>query len=185
MKLKWIGPSTPKKKRETRILPPVTPTPSAIGLMTAPYNASNTVSNHLINRLVVPNGTNAPLVTPETHRLIANKPVDQVSPSKVSSIRTTTTNVLDEALAHLIKIEPKLKPIIEKHPCRVFSPEGLAEEIDPFNSLTSGIISQQVGLPDYQIKSSDCTNTLFRCQEQLPRASKPSSWLCSIQINQM
>ena len=109
--------------------------------MTAPYNDK---APPPVNRLVIPNGTNAPLVTPETHRLVANKPVDQVSPSKVSNIKTTTANVLDEAIAHLVKVEPKLKPVVEKHHCRIFSAEGLAEEIDPFNALVSGIISQQV-----------------------------------------
>lgn len=33
---------------------------------------------------------------------------------------------------------------MEKNHCRAFSPEGLAETIDPFESLASGIISQQV-----------------------------------------
>lgn len=37
-----------------------------------------------------------------------------------------------------------MRPLIEAHPCRVFSAEGLAEQIDPFESLCSGIISQQV-----------------------------------------
>lgn len=97
-----------------------------------------------VNRLAIPNGTNAALVTPETHRLVARKPVDQVSPSKLSQAQTTSANILDEALEHLIKVEPKLKSLIENHPCHVFSPEGLAEEIDPFRSLVSGIISQQV-----------------------------------------
>ena len=137
------GPSTPKKKRATRILPPETPTPKAISLMSSPYNDPN-IAPPAVNRLAVPNGTNAPLVSPETHRLISSKPVDQVSPSKKSNITSTTKNLLDDAVAHLVKIEPKLKPIVEKHPCRVFSEEGLADEIDPFNSLVSGIISQQV-----------------------------------------
>lgn len=37
-----------------------------------------------------------------------------------------------------------MKPLIEKHHCRIFSPEGLAEKVEPFESLCSGIISQQV-----------------------------------------
>ncbi|KAH9427249.1 hypothetical protein MCOR02_012372 [Pyricularia oryzae] len=37
-----------------------------------------------------------------------------------------------------------MKPLIEAHHCHIFSPEGLAEKIDPFESLCSGIISQQV-----------------------------------------
>jgi DNA-3-methyladenine glycosylase II len=114
--------------------------------MAAPYSSGDVDDSTPppVNRLVVPNGTNAALVTPETHRLVASKPVDQVSPSKFSKIKTTTANVLDEAIEHLVKVEPKLKSVVEKHHCRIFSPEGLAEEIDPFRSLVSGIISQQV-----------------------------------------
>jgi len=140
------APSTPKRKKATKPVPPLTPTPSAIGLMTAPYSSGDIDDSGLppLNRLAVPNGTNAPLVTPETHRLIVNKAVDQVSPSKKGNIKSTTGALLEEALDHLIKVEPKLKPVIEKHHCHVFSPEGLAEEIDPFRSLVSGIISQQV-----------------------------------------
>jgi DNA-3-methyladenine glycosylase II len=140
------APSTPKRKRNTRPVPPITPTPSAIGLMTAPYTSGDIDDSTTppLNRLAVPNGTNAPLVTPETHRLIANKTVDQVSPSKKANIKTTTGTLLEEALAHLVKVEPRLKPVVEKHHCHVFSAEGLAEKIDPFNALTSGIISQQV-----------------------------------------
>ncbi|KAK0107101.1 3-methyladenine DNA glycosylase [Cadophora gregata] len=138
------GPSTPKRKRATLpVPPPMTPTPSAIGLLAAPVT-SRDMAPPPINRLAFPNGTNATLVTPETHRVLANKPVDQVSPSKTSKVKTTSENILDEGVAHLIKVEPKLKLVIEKHPCHMFSPEGLAEEIDPFMSLTSGIISQQV-----------------------------------------
>ncbi|PVH84376.1 putative DNA-3-methyladenine glycosylase [Cadophora sp. DSE1049] len=138
------NPSTPKRKRETfPAPPPMSPTPSAIGLISAPVGFGD-MAPPPINRLALPNGTNATLVTPETHRLVANKPVDQVSPSKASKVKTTSGNILDEGVAHLITVEPKLKPVIEKHPCHMFSPEGLAEEIDPFMSLTSGIISQQV-----------------------------------------
>jgi hypothetical protein len=140
------APSTPKRKKPSRPVPPITPTPSAIGLITVPYSSGDIDDSTPppLNRLAVPNGTNAPLVTPETHRVIANKAVDQFSPSKRANIKTTTGNLLEEALAHLVKVEPRLKPVVEKHHCHVFSPEGLAEEIDPFNSLASGIISQQV-----------------------------------------
>jgi DNA-3-methyladenine glycosylase II len=140
------GSTTPKRKKATEAAPPITPTPSAIGLMSVPYSSGDIddCTPPPMNRLAVPNGTNAPLVTPETHRVIVNKAVNQVSPSKKASIKTTTENLLEEALAHLIKVEPKLKPVIEKHHCHIFSPEGLSEEIDPFRSLASGIISQQV-----------------------------------------
>jgi len=83
------------------------------------------------------------LLTPETRRVVAAKPLDEISPSKASNAKTTA-NILEDALAHLIKVEPKMKPVIDKHHCHVFSHAGLAEEVDPFNSLVSGIISQQV-----------------------------------------
>jgi len=140
------APSTPKRKKPSKpILPPVTPTPSAIGLMSEPYNGDigDMAPPPRVNRLAVPNGTNATLVTPETHRIVAAKPLDEVSPSKKSNVKTTAS-ILEDALTHLVKVEPKLKPVIDKHHCHVFSHEGLAEEIDPFNSLVSGIISQQV-----------------------------------------
>lgn len=144
------GPSTPKKKRVTKTMPPpVTPTPALAKLLAMPYSSGDidgSTPPPLKDRLAVPNGTNAPLISPETHRLVSTKPLDQVSPSKKTKGTATTKNILDDALAHLSKVEPKLKPLIEKHPCNVFSAEGLAEEIDPFRSLVSGIISQQVSI---------------------------------------
>lgn len=145
---KNASPSTPKRKKTSPILPPpVTPTPAAIGSMSSPYKD---VGDSMppppvpVDRLAVLNGTNAPLVTPETHRLLANKSMDEVSPSKPPAVKVSTSDVLNKAIEHLIKVEPKLKPIIEKHPCKTFSAEGLAEEIEPFRALVSGIISQQV-----------------------------------------
>lgn len=127
-------------------MPPAPHTPAAVGLMTGAYSSGDIddPAPPALNRLAAPNDTNAPLLSPETRRVISNKPLAQVSPSKVAQVKTTTGNILEEALAHLIKVEPNLKPVIEQHPCHVFSPEGLAEEIDPFRSLVSGIISQQV-----------------------------------------
>jgi len=139
---KLESPSTPKRKRVAKQVPPVTPTPSRMGLLSKPRSAANGTGR--VNRLADPNATNAPLLSPETSRVITNQPVSQVSPSKLSNVQTTTDNILEEALAHLIKVEPKLKPVIETNHCRVFSPEGLSEKIDPFHSLSSGIISQQV-----------------------------------------
>jgi DNA-3-methyladenine glycosylase II len=179
------APSTPKRKKATRPVPPMTPTPSAIGLMTAPYSSGDIDDSTPppLNRLAVPNGTNAPLVTPETHRLLANKAVDQVSPSKKGNIKSTTGTLLEEALAHLVKVEPRLKAVIEKHHCHVFSPEGLAEEIDPFRSLVSGIISQQVR--SVNSISWSLYSLKYRSLEQQPRASKLNSWLSSTRMNQM
>lgn len=57
---------------------------------------------------------------------------------------STTSDVLKEGIAHLLKVEPKLAPLIEKYECTPFSEEGLTEVVAPFNNLVSGIISQQV-----------------------------------------
>jgi len=69
------------------------------------------------------------------------KPTD---PTAAATTTTTTATILEEACAHLIKADPRMKPLIDKHHCRVFSPEGLAEQVDPFEALCSSIISQQV-----------------------------------------
>ena len=100
-----------------------------------------------LDRPAEPHRTNAPLKTPRGSRLVTYpKETADSSPSKTGVPRPTTTTgqILEEACAHLIKTDPRLQPLIEKHHCRVFSPEGLAEEIDPFHSLCSGIMAQQV-----------------------------------------
>ena len=81
-----------------------------------------------------------PLITPRGSPLVTyNIGTADSSLSKMGIPRSTTTksHSLDEACAHLVKMEPKLQPLIEKHYCRVFCPEGLAEECDPFRSLCS------------------------------------------------
>lgn len=139
--------STPKKSKT--ILPPTTPTPAAAGIMAVPYSSGDVGDEPppaIKNRLADPFSTNAPLVSPASSRIISNRSAESASPSKLSSseFKTTTSNLLDEACAHLLKVEPRLKPVIEAHRCHLFTPEGLAEEIDPFRSLASGIIGQQV-----------------------------------------
>ena len=96
-----------------------------------------------INRLANPDITNAPLVSPETSRIVSALPLDGLD-TPAARLTTTTKNILDEACAHLIKTDPRIKPIIDANYCRVFSPESLAEKVDPFESLSSGIMSQQV-----------------------------------------
>jgi DNA-3-methyladenine glycosylase II len=109
-----------------------------------------------VTRLADPSRTNALLHSPRTSRIIASAPVEPL-PSKLrdsiqptgppptaTTTATTTANILEEACAHLIKVDPRMKPLIDKHHCRIFSPEGLAEQIDPFEALCSSIISQQV-----------------------------------------
>jgi DNA-3-methyladenine glycosylase II len=94
-------------------------------------------------RAVDPHHTNAILVSPQTSRVL-RKPDTSSRNTSDEPGTATTTNILDKALAHLVAVEPLLKPCIDKHTCHPFSPSGLAEKIDPFHSLASGIISQQV-----------------------------------------
>lgn len=133
----------------------MTPTPSAVGMISQP--AAKAV-NQTVARLADPRYTNAMLVSPETSRIVSRKveplppinlPKKADSKSKASldgttNGTTTTQTLLKEACDYLIKVDERMRPLIEKHTCRVFSPEGLAEKVDPFESLCSGIISQQV-----------------------------------------
>ncbi|KAH6655703.1 DNA glycosylase [Truncatella angustata] len=146
------APSTPNKRRvvsKPTAPPPATPTPSNAKLIGEPV--TNGISPTTpkpkpaaVRRLADPNASNATLLSPESSRVVASKSLDAVSPSKVSAFETTTENILQVACDHLIKVDPRMKPLIDKTYCQIFSPEGLAEKVDPFESLCSGIISQQV-----------------------------------------
>ena len=148
-------PVTPLKKRRAvqgktaSKPPPLTPTPSLVNIMRAPYSSGDIddATPPPEDRPVEPHITNATLVTPGgSHKVAYSNGVPDSSPSKTGIPRPTATtgNLLDQACLHLIKVDPRMKPIIEKHPCHAFSAKGLAEEIDPFRSLASGIMGQQV-----------------------------------------
>ncbi|KAK1778903.1 DNA-3-methyladenine glycosylase [Copromyces sp. CBS 386.78] len=145
-------PSTPQKLKVSKKAapPPATPTPAAAALLSSPAAAAQKKPKPAaVSRLADPNRTNAPLLSPQTSRVVSSSPIKEeegpLSPSKAKVPNTTTTeNILEKACAHLIAVDPRMKPLIDKHPCRIFSPEGLAEQIDPFESLVSSIISQQV-----------------------------------------
>ncbi|OTA96392.1 hypothetical protein M434DRAFT_8840 [Hypoxylon sp. CO27-5] len=138
------APTTPKRRRTQKIVDPApaTPTPSNAELMSEPATAHETPKPKpaVVRRLADPNATNATLLSPETSRVVTRA----VSPSKASASQPTTTNILEEACKHLINVDERMKPLIEKHQCSIFTAEGLSEKIDPFESLCSGIISQQV-----------------------------------------
>ncbi|THC87955.1 hypothetical protein EYZ11_012598 [Aspergillus tanneri] len=100
-----------------------------------------------LDRPVEPHTTTVPLLTPHGSSLVAYPPgAEEASPSKTGRPRPTATTgtLLEKAVAHLIATDPRLESIIKQHPCPLFSPEGLAEEIDPFRSLVVSIIGQQV-----------------------------------------
>lgn len=149
-------PRTPKRQRTTTgPAPPITPTPSIVGVMTAPYSTgdiNDATPPPPLHRPVEPHRTTATLVTPGGSKAVAypvaqDEDIDQ-SPSKTAGGLpppiATTGDLLDKACQHLVRVDPRMRPLVEKHRCRVFSPEGLAEEIDPFRSLVSGILAQQV-----------------------------------------
>ncbi|KAF1834975.1 DNA glycosylase [Decorospora gaudefroyi] len=151
--------------------PPFTPTPSAITNLLSSTTALAPTQDHPLDTLSTlhtrptePHTTNAPLSTPRgTHIVQAyassspSKPSDAtparrrkakelVAPD-VGALRSPTSNVdtlLKEAEAWLVRVDPKLRTLVEKHRCRIFSPEGLGEVVDPFTALSSGIIGQQV-----------------------------------------
>jgi DNA-3-methyladenine glycosylase II len=140
------GPSTPKRRGKaplTAKLPPITPTPSAVGVI----SEASTVTPKKVKkaRRADPHATNAPLQTPGGTRVVKSFPVDNLTPGIFDRENIVTTeNLLEKACAHLCAIDPGLKPLVAKHTCKLFTAEGLAEEIDPFVALSSSIISQQV-----------------------------------------
>ena len=145
------APSTPPRKRaKIRSLSPPgeTGTQAEDGIgKTKSLDGVNKSDIVPLDRPAEPHRTNAPLKTPRGSRLVTypKEVVDSFfSKADIPRPTTTTGQILDEACAHLIKADPRLQPLIEKHHCRIFSTEGLAEEIDPFHSLCSGIMAQQV-----------------------------------------
>jgi DNA-3-methyladenine glycosylase II len=78
------------------------------------------------------NPTLATLTSPATHRLLHIPHQD------------THQSFLQRASQHLISVDSRFKALLDKHLCHLFSPKGLAEGVDPYNSLVTGIISQQV-----------------------------------------
>lgn len=101
-----------------------------------------------------PYGSNAPFIgsrnldTPHSQKITqGDASLGLTTPKMVTA---TTDTVLEQAKAHLLRVDAALIKhsylcqTIEQNHCRVFDPEGLAEKIDPFRSLASGIIAQQV-----------------------------------------
>jgi DNA-3-methyladenine glycosylase II len=169
----WAVPSLPatplpKKRRIAASKsptkpPPFTPTPAGVGLI-----ASSSLTHPLESlaslqpRPAEPHATNAPISTPGGSRVVAYqsspiKPEDpspvkkrkakEVVPPELGSVKPPTSNsdtLLKDAEAFLISVDPKLRGLIEKHHCKMFSPEGLSEAVDPFTALASSIMGQQV-----------------------------------------
>lgn len=118
-------------------------------ILTEETNDTKSITTKLRERVIErqadPTKTNATLISPSTSCTVASKALTDISPSKKAAPSVITMgNLLEKACAHLVSVDIRMKPLIDAHHCRIFSPDGLAEKIDPFESLCSGIISQQV-----------------------------------------
>lgn len=123
------------------------PTTTATTSNTTPTSNTRPQTPAPLNRPVEPHRTNATLLTPHGSSLVTYPPgTADISPSKSGLPRPTATTgtLLEQAIAHLIATDARLEPLIKAHHCALFSPEGLAEKIDPFRSLVGTIIGQQV-----------------------------------------
>ncbi|KAK6004504.1 hypothetical protein QM012_008366 [Aureobasidium pullulans] len=99
----------------------------------------------LSDRPAEPHVANAPIKSPDTDKVVTAYSTwsnDIAGPAPTS----TTNSLLDDAIAHLKRNDEngRLAPFLAKFHCKVFDAEGLAQPIDPFRSLASGIIAQQV-----------------------------------------
>ncbi|KAF2127360.1 HhH-GPD family base excision DNA repair protein [Dothidotthia symphoricarpi CBS 119687] len=153
---------------------PFTPTPATVGLMASTSRSAEAEHPlddlaSLKPRPAGPLATNAPVLTPDGSKVVAyaSSPLksehtspqsENASPAKkrkakelvppdVGALRPPTATIdtlLNDAEAFLVKVDPKMKSLVEKHTCKIFTPEGLREAVDPFTALSSGIIGQQV-----------------------------------------
>lgn len=157
--------STGLKQRPSKRLKAATDSktsaPARVGLMPNPHTLLSIPSTGDIDdglpskpRPADPHHSNAPLIgsrnleTPHSHNTTQGDASPGLTTPKV--VTATTETVLEQAKAHLLRVDAALRKhsylcqTIEQNHCRVFDPEGLAEKIDPFRSLASGIIAQQV-----------------------------------------
>ncbi|KAI0802758.1 DNA glycosylase [Xylaria sp. FL0064] len=152
-----------KQRREQKAStpPPPTSTPSNVQLMLEPAAPGDSIyatppskkpRSKAVDGLAASNITLGTLLSPETSRVVKSKkattllgsptkePAQGAPAPKVAAV----ASILEEANRFLVSVDPRMRPLVENHHCRIFSPEGLAEQIDPFEALCSGIISQQV-----------------------------------------
>lgn len=108
----------------------------------------------LSERIADPKSTNAPLIEPQLNGSSdaeAGVAIDTLASTSQNSKSSNNdnnaespTSLLPAAQAHLISLDARFSKIIENNPCPVFTNAALSEPVDPFRSLVSSIISQQV-----------------------------------------
>lgn len=139
-----------------------------------------------IKRTVKLKGTlNCSGVAESQSSFIRNENSNQIPlPSDPSVLKPNNSkSAIDEAISLLIRVEPKLEPIIAKNPCDLFSPPKIQEKMEPFETLSCSIISQQVSTAAAKsIKAKFIT--LFNPKNSNPKVHTfPSpSQICSASI---
>jgi DNA-3-methyladenine glycosylase II len=147
---KSLKQEAPRKRQKINDVSPPAPTPSADSPMTASFIDAtkpngNNLSSESSARPAEPHVANAPIKSPTSDKVVTA--YSTWSGDIAGSAPTGTTNsILDDAVAHLESMDEngRLTPYIAKFHCKVFDAEGMAQPIDPFRSLASGIIAQQV-----------------------------------------
>ncbi|KAI5203373.1 3-methyladenine DNA glycosidase [Aureobasidium subglaciale] len=138
---------TPRKRQKVEnasrpVLP--TPSPDELPTSTSSRNGLTGVASTQ-TRPAEPHITNAPVKSPGIDKVVTAYSTwsgDIAGPAPTN----TTNSILDDAVAHLKRMDEngRLAPYLARFHCKVFDAEGLAQPIDPFRSLASGIIAQQV-----------------------------------------
>ncbi|EFQ98760.1 DNA-3-methyladenine glycosylase [Nannizzia gypsea CBS 118893] len=134
---------TKTQKKTTVTVIASTPPPPSLPPPATPATPRTTSGNNNLDRPVDPHRTAAPLLTPRGSHITAY-PSTAATAATAGTPTTTVENLLKEAIAHLLSVDARLKPVIDKFPDAPFRPADLAVEIDPFQALVSGIIGQQV-----------------------------------------
>jgi DNA-3-methyladenine glycosylase II len=149
---KSLKQETPRKRQKINDLSPPVPTSSADSPMAvAPLSTDAKKSNgdtSLQNssaRPAEPHIANAPIKSPTSDKVVTAYSTwsgDIAGPAPTG----TTNSILNDAVVHLKAMDEngRLAPYLAKFHCKVFDAEGMAQPIDPFRSLASGIIAQQV-----------------------------------------
>lgn len=140
-------PLSKRRKNETKAAVPNTPTPAGVKLFaSSPSYRNHPLEDFpdLKPRPAEPHATNAPLATPRGSRVVAyaSSPLKPTissaedapneSPTKKKKAKpmvppdvgeklphptSTVDTLLEDACAHLLKVDPRLKSLIEKHHC--------------------------------------------------------------------
>lgn len=147
---KSLKQEAPRKRQKINDVSPPAPTLSADSPMAALLtDATNLKGDASLQdssvRPAEPHVANAPIKSPTSDKVVTAYSTwsgDIAGPAPTG----TTNSILNDAVAHLRSMDEngRLTPYIAKFHCKVFDAEGMAQPIDPFRSLASGIIAQQV-----------------------------------------